>query len=301
MPFQTRSFTEKDLPNLVKLLNEANKNAYELKPHSSDGLKSWIQDAGLQILMAVENGEVVGSIAYHDGHWGEEIEWLVAVETSRRRIIEEELVKEVEKCAKRDSIFTVVDAGSPKIDEWIQRGYKPEGGLYHMIARLDGVKPIPQVQEGFVLRSLKPNEEKEFVEAVNAGFGWERVRLGVIQLWKDRSPIFNEEWIHVACYGDRIVSAVVSRPDVEYNAFFKANRGYLGPASTLPEFRGKHLASALTCRAMNFLFEKGMDSVALYTAEQNVPSVTLLQKLGFRVAHSWKFVRKNFGVSKTEK
>jgi ribosomal protein S18 acetylase RimI-like enzyme len=91
----------------------------------------------------------------------------------------------------------------------------------------------------------------------------------------------------------KIVSVVVSRPDVEYNEFFSGRRGYLGPIATIPEHRGKNLASALTRQAMNFLFEKGMDSAALYTSEQNVPSVNLLRKLGFKVGHHWKLMRKN--------
>lgn len=60
----------------------------------------------------------------------------------------------------------------------------------------------------------------------------------------------------------------------------------------MPDYRGKNLASALTRRAMNFLYKKGVDSVGLYTVEQNTPSVTLLRKLGFEVGHHWKFIRK---------
>ncbi|MEM2780808.1 MAG: GNAT family N-acetyltransferase, partial [Candidatus Bathyarchaeia archaeon] len=73
-----------------------------------------------------------------------------------------------------------------------------------------------------------------------------------------------------------------------------AKRGYLGPAATLSEFRGKNLASALTRKAMNFLYEKGMDTVSLYTFEGNIPSITLLKKLGFKVQHHWKFMHKTF-------
>lgn len=58
-----------------------------------------------------------------------------------------------------------------------------------------------------------------------------------------------------------------------------------GTAETLPERRGKNLASAPTVRAMSFLFEKGMESVALYTSEQNLSSMALLQKLGFKISH----------------
>lgn len=294
MTFQIRSFTERDLPILVRLLNEAYKDAYEFTPYTEDGLKSWIRERHFQILIAVEDGEIVGSVAYNDGHWGEEIELLAVAESPNRKIIENGLLRRIEKYVKRQAIFTAVDVNSPKIGEWIERGYKPEGGLYQMIARLNSIRPVPKVPEGIILRSLKPDEEKEFVEAVNAGFGWERLKAGIIERWKSECPPFSEEWVHVAEHDNKIVSVVASRPDVDYNKCFNSKRGYLGPAATLLEYRGKNLASALTCKAMNFLFEKGMDSVALYTAEQNIPSTNLLQKLGFTIGHNWKFMRKTF-------
>jgi ribosomal protein S18 acetylase RimI-like enzyme len=292
MTLKIRSYTEEDLSTLVRLLNETRREAYESTPSDEDELRSQIRERHFQILMAVEDGKTVGSVAYNDGRWGEEIEWLTVEENPNRKTIEKELVREAEKYVKRQAVFTAVDAGSPKISEWIERGYKPEGGLYHMIARLDGVKPLPSVLEDIILRSLKPQEEKEFVEAVNAGFGWQRVEIGIIQRLKSEHPPFTEEWISVAEHDHKIVSAVASRPDTNYNRSFNGKRGYLGPATTLPEHRSKNLASALTRRAMNFLFEKGMDSVALYTSEQNTPSVTLLRKLGFEVGHNWKFMRK---------
>jgi ribosomal protein S18 acetylase RimI-like enzyme len=293
MTVQFRSFTDKDLQRLVRMLNEAYKGSYEFTPYAEESLSSWIEEAELKILMAEDDGEVLGSAAYHDGHWGEEIEWLTVPESRNRKFVENELIKEIEKYVKGQIVFTVVDAGSPKITEWTERGYKPEGGLCHMVARLNGLKPIPKVPEGVIIRSLNQDEEKQFVEAVNAGFGWERVKIDVIQRWKLELPSFSEKWIHVAEIHNKIVSVVVAKPDTKYNQFFCGKRGYLGPAATLPEYRGKNLASALTVNAMNFLYEKDMDSVALYTSEQNIPSITLLQKLDFKVAHHWKFMRKS--------
>jgi ribosomal protein S18 acetylase RimI-like enzyme len=289
-----RSFAEKDLSILVKMLNEAYADSYEFKPYSENKLRSWLEEGTLKIMIAEENGEAIGSSAYHDGHWGEEIEWLTVLDNPDRESIENALVREAEKFVKKGTVFTAVDAGSSKIEEWTQRGYRQEGGLYHMVARLDGLKPIPEAPEGIVLRSLRLEEEKEFVDSVNAGFGTERVKMGDIQIWKAESPLFNEEWVHVAEAEGRIVSAVVGKPDTIYNRFFNAHRGYLGPAATLPEYRSKNLASMLTTRAMNFLFEKGMNSVALYTSEANVPSTTLLRKIGLEIGHNWKFMRRNF-------
>ena len=293
MTVQIRRFTDKDLKSLVTLLNDAYKEAYEFIPYTEEKLRSWFQEGNLIILVSEENGEVTGSVAYRSGHWGEEIEWLAVSESPGRKLIENTLVREVEKCVKGEMVFTGVDAGSPKINEWIERDYKPEGVLYCMVARLDCLKPLPKVPKGIILRSLKPEEEKEFVEAVNAGFGSERLKVGIIQKWRSECSPFSEEWIHVAELNNKIVSVVASRPDIEYNTFFGGKRGYLGPAATLSEHRGKHLASLLTCRAMNFLFEKGMNSVALYTSEQNIPSLALLRKLGFKVGYHWKFMRKN--------
>jgi ribosomal protein S18 acetylase RimI-like enzyme len=293
MTVQIRSFIDKNLSSLVKLLNETRKESYEFIPFDEEKLRSQIKEWDLEVLVAEEEGEIIGSVAYNNGHWGEEIEWLCVRENPNRKHLENLLVREIETHVKGEKISTVVDAESPKINEWAERGYKPEGGLCHMVATLDCPKSLPKVPEGIIISSLKPEEEKDFVEAVNAGFDHERLKQGVVQRWKSECPPFSEEWIHIAKLDNKIVSVVVSRPDVKHNKFFGGKRGYLGPATTLSQYRGKNLASALTRRAMNALFEKGMSSVALYTTEQNVPSVTLFRRLGFRIARHWKFMHKN--------
>ena len=293
MTAQIQSFTDKNLSSLVKLLNEARRESYEFIPINEEKLRSRIKEWDLEVLVVEEEGEIIGSVAYNNGHWGEEIEWLCVRENPNRKYLENLLVREIEKHVKGEKIFTVVDAESLKINEWTERGYKPEGGLCHMIARLDGLKPLPKVPEGTIVSSLKTEEEKDFVEAVNAGFNHERLKQGVVQRWKSECPPFSEELIHIAKLDSKIVSVVVSRPDTKHNEFFGGKRGYLGPAATLSKYRGKNLASALTRRAMNALFEKGMSSVALYTTEQNVPSVTLLRRLNFKIGYHWKFMHKN--------
>jgi ribosomal protein S18 acetylase RimI-like enzyme len=152
-----------------------------------------------------------------------------------------------------------------------------------MSAKLHSLKPIPKLAEGIRLRSLRPDEEEKLIAVVNAGFGWQRLEPGVLETWKYEDSPFSEDWVYIAEIGERIVSAVVAKPDTNYMNYLHLKRGYLGPAATLPEFRNKHLASALTAKAMNFLFGKGMDSVRLGTSEQNISSITLLRSLGFQV------------------
>jgi len=292
MTARIRSLKETDLPALIRLLNKTYENEYEFVPYDEEELRSRVREGRLLILIAEENGEVIGSTAYSASHWGEHVRWLAVSKGSNQKMMKHTLVGEIEKYVKGTTVFTSVDAESPRIDDWIEMDYKPEGGLYQMIARLDGVKPLPQVPEEIIVRSLRPDEEKELIETVNAGFGWERLEVGIIQRWKDDCPPFSEEWVHVAELNGKLISVVGSRPDVDYNRSFGGRRGYLGPAVTLLEHRSKNLASALTRKAMNFLFEKGMDSAALHTGEQNTPSVILLRKLGFDIGHHWRFMRK---------
>ncbi|MEM3566273.1 MAG: GNAT family N-acetyltransferase [Candidatus Bathyarchaeia archaeon] len=293
MDLKIVAFTREDAASLVMLLNEEYANSYEFIPYTVEKLLKEIEERNLTVLVAKRDSEILGCIALHAGHHGEHIEWLTSSKGVHQQVVEEMLVSEVEKRIVGSDLSVRVDADSPKMRFWIERGYKAEDGFYHMVARLDGVKPLPPVPEGAVIRSLKLNEERALIETVNTGYGWERLREGFIAQWKAEHPPFDESWIHIAEIGGKIVSAVASRPDTEYNKHFKARRGYLGPAVTLPEYRGRNLASALTRRAMNFLYEKGMDSVALHTAEKNTPSVTLLKNLGFEVKHIWKFMHKN--------
>jgi ribosomal protein S18 acetylase RimI-like enzyme len=206
----------------------------------------------------------------------ENIFWLAARKGRNQGIIENLLVNEIEKNVKGDTISTTIDDGNPRIRDWINRGYRIEPGFLRMFAKLDGLKQIPEVSEGIEIRSLRLNEEEELTAVANIGFGWQRLESGILEKWKSEDPPFNEDWVQVAEFNDRIVSAVVARPDTDYMKYLHLQRGYLGPAVTLPEFRNKHLASALTARAMNFLFEKGMNSIRLGTSEQNTSSISLL-------------------------
>ncbi len=297
MTIHIREFTEEDVQQVVDLLNEVYKGSYEYTPFNEESVNFQIRERNARILVAEEKSDIVGVVLYRDGYWGEEIRGLATTKIEKRKQIEDILIQRIEGYLKRDKVFAALDAGSPEIDEWIGRGYMAEGGLLHMIATLESAVALPKAPEGIVIRSLKQGEEEELIKVINAGFGWERLKLGVIQQWKNESPPFDEEWIHVAESDGKIVSAVVGKSDTHYNRLFAANRGYLGPAATIQEYCGRNLASTLTCRAMNFLFERGYNPIALHTSEQNAASLALLEKLDFGISHRWKFLYKTLSRS----
>lgn len=293
MTIQISEFTNRHLPFVARLLNEEYRETYEFIPFNEERILSQIRRRDLNILVAEENGRVLGLIGTHPEEHGEKnIRWLAADKGDNRTTIENMLVKEIEKRTEGNTVTTMVDEGSPRIREWINRGYVLEPGYQRMSAKLDSLRPIPEVPAGIKLRSLISDEEEELVSVVNVGFGWQRLELGDLETWKSEDPPFNEEWVQVAEAGERIVSTVVAKPDTDYNKYTHLRMGYLGPAATLPEFRNQHLGSALTARAMNFLFEKRMTSVRLGTSEKNVSSIALLQSLSFQVDNVRKIMRK---------
>lgn len=293
-----RKYAQKDLTKLVRLLNETRKKGYEFIPYTEEKFSAEIKKGCAAVLVA-EDGEIEGFVMLYRGVHGNEIRSLCVKQGSERKRIEDLLVQEIEKKANSEEVFAVVDSKSPEMTDWIRRGYTVGGGLYHMVAKLNRLQPTPAVPEGVTLRSLAKDEEKALVELVNASFERERIQLGVLQKWKSKDPMFNEEWVHVAELNKQIVSVVVSRRELEYNQYYGAKRGYLGPAATLPAHRRKGLAKALTCRAMNRLLQNRVNSASLYTSERNLPSVALLKSFCFKINCNWKFLRKN--LARTQK
>lgn len=286
-------FTSKHLPAVVELLNDEYRDSREFIAFSEERVLSQIRRRHLKILIEEEDGRVQGLIATHSHENSEEdVTWLTARKGANQKIIENMLIDQLEKRADIKTVGFMVDEKSLRIQDWINRGYTLEPGFQRMSAKLDGNAAVPRIDEGIELRSLANNEEQKFVETVNTGFGWKRVEIGDLETWKSEDPPFAEDWIQVAEANKRIVSVVVAKPDTESIKYLHVNRGYLGPAATLPEFRNKHLGTALTARAMNFLFEKGMDTVRLGTSETNVSSNALLKRLGFQVDGGRKILRK---------
>jgi ribosomal protein S18 acetylase RimI-like enzyme len=286
-------FTSKHLPAVVELLNNEYRDSREFIPFSEERVLSQIRRRHLKILIAEEDSRALGLLATHSHENAEEdITWLTARKGANQKTVENMLIDQLEKRTDIKTIGFMVDEKSPRIQDWINRGYTLEPGFQRMSAKLDGHTPVPRIDEDIKLRSLTNNEEEKFVETVNTGFGWKRVEIGDLETWKSEDPPFAEDWVQVAEADKRIVSVVVAKPDTESIKYLHIKRGYLGPAATLPEFRNKHLGTALTARAMNFLFEKGMGTVRLGTSETNVSSNVLLKRLGFQVDGGRKILRK---------
>lgn len=108
MTVHIRSFTDKDVPDIINLLNEQRRGSYGFVPLTEGRMQSWIQEGRLKILVAEEGSRIVGTAAYNDGHWGEEVEWLTVLGSQDRKATEEAFVKEVEKYVTKKKVWKSV-------------------------------------------------------------------------------------------------------------------------------------------------------------------------------------------------
>lgn len=289
---ELRPYTERDLPELVGLLNEAYKGRHEFIPYTKEKLRAELEEASSVLLAIDERGRVLGLARLHREWYGEEIT-LCAQPGPAQEEVKERLLLAIEQYARSGEVSVVVDAeDQEELAFFVSKGYRSESSFYQLIAELDKPRPLPPLPEGYLLRSLRPDEEEVFVRVVNTAYEGERLRSGVLARWSAEDPAFSTDWVQVAELKGELVAAVVARTDHEFNRHYHAKRGYLGPAATLPEHRGKGLGKALTAQAMNFLRERGLDQVSLYTWEGNPVALRVTRGLGFRVSYEWKILTK---------
>lgn len=287
---EARAYRPSDLPHLARLANRFYAGRYEYIPHSARSLKARFSDNTGVFVVTNQGIEGFGALASRP--WGDEIQFLCVRRGRLELQVKDLLLSRLEGVATSGRILFVLEDEDALIPYLKQRGYRQRGGLFHWLTSLTSFRPVPQITGEIVLRSLRADEEAALVGLVNRGYGFRRLEAGVLARWKGENPSFSHDWVHVAEHGGRLVSAVCTRPDTEHNRYFRARRGYMGPATTLKSFARRGLARALTVRALNHFRKQGLNAASLYTLDHNRPSMALVSSLGFEAKHHWKLLRK---------
>ena len=286
-----------DLPKVIELLNMSFSEEYP--PFDIEGLSYTLGDNSAIFVYEDDTSGITGAIVSMPSHLGREIYAIGVKEQNNKDMVEGLLVSRVEElaCEKgEEKLYTLADS-KKEIEKWEKSGFSENDGMYHMIAPLEIVEPIPFLKGPVVLRSLRKDEGQTLVDVVNLSFGWKRLSQNCMSSWSWFDNSFDESWVQVAEIQGKVVSAVVSMADKAFNEHFGKKRGYLGPAGTIPEFRGRNIASALTRFAMNFLIGKGMDSVSAYAWSNNKPSLAVLKSLGFKATRYHAFLSKDMKIT----
>ena len=283
-------FSERLLLNVLSLVNEAEAGSYEFIPYSEESLQAELKEAS-SVLLATDDRDRVAGLAYLGRQWYGETITLHVRPGPEQWEVGDLLLSALEPRTQTDELSTSVDTSDrERLAFFLERGYRPESSFYEMTADLDRRRRPRRLPAGCIIGTLETDEEEALIQLANTAYAGERLRPGILARWQAQDPSFSTDWVQVARCDGQLVATVVARSDREYNDYFHVNRGYLGPAATLPNYRGKGLGEALTAQATNFLRERGMSSVCLHTWERNQPAVRLTSNLGFRVLHEWKIL-----------
>jgi mycothiol synthase len=162
-----------------------------------------------------------------------------------------------------------------------QRGYRLRRGYVHMSRTLDETISLPQVTDGFVVRSCMG--ELEVAARATAQYGafnssapFERYLERFTNFM--RSPVYN--------HGLDIVAVA---PDGRVGAFCivwidPVNKvGLFEPVGTHPAFQRKGLGKAVMLEGFRRLQELGMESAIVSTFEDNPAAIKLYKAVGFQI------------------
>ena len=287
---EIRRYRPDDLAALTDLLNTALEDDPEFIPYTTDKLQNELEEAS-SVWLAVEDERLVGAAFYKPMWYGKEIVPF-ASQDAEYETIEAALLDRIEpEIDGGEAVVAVPSDQAERIAFLEGRGYAVDGGMVQLVASLDEDRPIPELPDGYRLRSLHPGDKSEFVHMVNAAYDAERLDEAAVDGWLD-FPGWSEDWVQVVGYRGDLVAGVVARPDRAYNEHFKANRGYLGPAAVLPAHGQQGLGRALTAASLNFVRSQGMDAAMLYTTQGKTAVHRLTAQLGFRATHRWTFLKK---------
>lgn len=287
-----RPFCQSDTPELVGLLNSLDRQTYEFIPWTEEDLVAELGQAS-SITLAVDKHDRIVGLAYLRQRWWSEVIGLYLLPAPEQELTGNALLDTVEPGTKTGQLTILIDPLHQGLLALFEtRAYTTESISYHMIADLSQPPPAPSVPEGYRIRSLRADEEEPLISLANNAYNLDRLQPGILAGWSAEDPIFSVDCVKVAEYGGSLVSVVVGRSDLEYNKHYRAHRGYLGPAATLPYHRARGLSKALTAEAMELLRELGMKTACLHTWQLNRPALEVTRELGFRVGHEWRVLRK---------
>lgn len=287
-----RAYRDSDLSQLVILQNEADADLYEFIPCNEGDIRVRLTGASAVTVATDPEDRIIGVAHLHSEWYGEAVT-LCGLPGPRQEDIENLLLSTIERESQTGTISASIDTlQSQRLAFFRARGYGNERSFYQLVVWLNRSRPMPKVPAGYVIRRLKPDEEEELVWLVNAAYQAKRLSPGILARWKAEDSDFTADCVQIAEHKGQLAAAVAAHTDRAFNEHYHANRAYLGPAATLPSHRGQGLIKALTGRALNLLYKRGMQAVRLHTWEGNPPALAVAKDLGFHLDHEWKILHK---------
>jgi ribosomal protein S18 acetylase RimI-like enzyme len=303
-PYTLRRFEKTDLPNLISLLNEAEKNLRDFRPYSEEEFSlNILQDEAFDpngLILALEDHNIVGAafslvdpeyVSFQNQKRGF-LRWIrvrnqTHADELRNKLLEASL-KFIALNGITEALVSVPSHNQTDLDYYEKAGFTVTRRFNYM------ERPILQHSEdnslptGYEWTHFHLGEEAEWVNCINTAFkkhwGKRPTSLNEFSRWV-ADPAFDPTGVIGIRRNGVLVGVIYCEIDSSYVDYTRRKRSMLWIIGVIPSERGLGLGEKLTIQGLNWSASNGMEIAALFVDSENLPAVTLYQKLEFKTAY----------------
>ncbi len=297
-------FQPSDLPELISLLNETEKNLRDFRPYTEEEFSLIIlQDQAFNargLLLARESSRLLGAaFALVDPEYASFqnqrrgfVRWIRARDDGRadglRKTLLRASLRFIASKGMEEAQVSVPNHNQYDLDFYARNGFSLVRRFNYMERPLLEKSPETLLPSGYAWTHFRKGEEEEWVNCINSAFtnhwGKRPTSLSEFVRWT-ADPSFDPRGIIGIRKKRTLVGVIYCEIDASYNDYTGRKRSMLWIIGVIPSERGLGLGEGLTIEGMNWSLSRGMRIAALYVDGENKPALSLYRKLKFERAY----------------
>ncbi len=322
-PYYQHRFGKKDLPDLISLLNEAEKSLRDFRPYTEEELSlNVLQDDafdrnGLILVRRVSTkpggkDKLVGAalsvvdpeyVKFQQQQRGF-LRWIrvspqLFPGTLRKHLLEASL-KFVTSRGMQEVLVSVPTHNRKDLKFYGRNGFSLTRKFNYMELSLNGMLLEKGLPSGYVWTHFRGGEEAEWVNCINVAFkehwGKRPTSLNEFSRWVTDSS-FDPTGVIGIRKSNFLIGVIYCEIDSAYVEYTGRKRSMLWIIGVIPSERGLGLGEKLTVKGLDWSYSKGMEIAALFVDSENAPAVNLYQKLGFKTNYETRHLLKPLNQS----
>ncbi len=322
-PYYSHRFEKKDLPDLISLLNEAEKDLRDFRPYTEEefSLNVLQDDAfdrnGLILVRKVSRkpggkDKLVGAaLAVVDPEYAKFqhqrrgfLRWIrVAPQLfsgRRKKGLLQASLRFIASRGMQEVLVSVPSHNREDLRFYKRNGFSLTRKFNYMERPLNRMPIEKRLPSGYEWTHFRGGEEAEWVNCINIAFkehwGKRPTSLSEFSRWVT-DPSFDPTGVIGIRRSNVPVGLIYCEIDVSYVEYTGRKRSMLWIIGVIPSERGLGLGEKLTVKGMNWSYSKGMEIAALFVDSENAPALNLYKKLEYKTNYETHHLAKPLNQS----
>ncbi len=307
------SYRSSDLPELILLLNEAERELRDFRPYTEEEFDlNYLQDETFDpegLTLAWTGSKLEGAayaqvdpeyVRFHNQLRGF-IKWIRVrredASSGLRTLLLQASVKYLVSHQMQEGLVSVPSHNRLDLDFFEKNGFSSIRNFNYMERLLSRKIEEASLPSGYSWTHFKKGEERQWVDCINSAFRnhWGKRPMGVNEFSRwTRDPSFDSSGIIGIRKGPNLVGIIYCEIDAAYAEYTGRKRSMLWIIGVIPPERGFGLGKALTIAGIDWSLRNGMRFAALYVDSENERAVSLYRHLAFEPVYQVHHLLKRF-------